>query len=83
MSRSSVSNGILYKWIKMNRNEGKRHMKTIYERFLPENMPDFRHFLEGFDDMPASQVHHHGCEHQHPYHRRTTEPRHMAGHLPL
>ena len=28
-------------------------MKTIYERLLPENMPDYRHILGASDDMPA------------------------------
>ena len=28
-------------------------METIYDRLIPENMPDYRHVLEGSDDMPA------------------------------
>ena len=28
-------------------------METIYNRLVPENMPDYRHVLEGADDMPA------------------------------
>ena len=28
-------------------------METIYDRLVPENMPDYRHVLEGSDDMPA------------------------------
>ena len=28
-------------------------METIFDRLIPENMPDYRHFLEGSDDMPA------------------------------
>lgn len=28
-------------------------METIYDRLVPENMPDYQHVLEGSDDMPA------------------------------
>ena len=28
-------------------------METIFDRLIPENMPDYRHVLEGSDDMPA------------------------------
>lgn len=28
-------------------------METIYDRLVPENMPDYRHVFEGSDDMPA------------------------------
>ena len=28
-------------------------METIYDRLIPENMPDYRHVLEDRDDMPA------------------------------
>ena len=28
-------------------------METIYDRLVPENMPEYRHVFEGSDDMPA------------------------------
>ena len=31
----------------------REDMETIYDRLIPENMPDYRHVLEGSDDMPA------------------------------
>lgn len=31
----------------------REDMETIYDRLVPENMPDYRHVLEGADDMPA------------------------------
>ena len=28
-------------------------LETIFDRLVPENMPDYQHVLEGSDDMPA------------------------------
>ena len=33
--------------------EVREDMETIYDRLVPENAPDYRHVLEGSDDMPA------------------------------
>lgn len=33
--------------------EVREDMETIYDKLVPENSPDYRHTLEGPDDMPA------------------------------